>query len=190
MLPKTRRMSSSIFYLNSIVDFCMNVLVRFLFSCVVKIRNQIYRLKSSFRSGIHTKVAMRNGWVFELDVSSVAIWMFSRYELSIPVSAFKKTYLKRTKNCLFFMLLSVTTDMNKIQKRILVFIFFRSCFAILQLRVCFQYSIFLDCAILKKMFVYNNLRRCHKSAISTPKTHINKPSQWDSKILTMKYSKM
>ena len=176
MLPKTRRMSSSIFYLNSIVDFCMNVLVRFLFSCVVKIRNQIYRLKSSFRSGIHTKVAMRNGWVFELDVSSVAIWMFSRYELSIPVSAFKKTYLKRTKKCLFFMLLSVTTDMNKIQKKNFGFYF--------------QYSIFLDCAILKKMFVYNNLRRCHKSAIITPKTHINKPSQWDSKILTMKYSKM
>ena len=73
MLQKTKRMTNSIFYLNPLVDFFMNVSVRFLFSYVIKIRNQIYGLKSSSRSGIHPKVATKNGWVFQLDVSSLAI---------------------------------------------------------------------------------------------------------------------
>ena len=43
-----------------------------------------------------------------------------------------------------FMLLSVKTDMNKIQKKFFLFcIFFPFCFTILKLYVCFQYSIFI-----------------------------------------------
>ena len=60
------------------------------------------------RGGIHTKIATRNvlstflgGWVFQLNISSVAIWHF----------------LKSQTNRLFFILLSVKADLSKIQKK-------------------------------------------------------------------------
>ena len=56
----------------------------------------------------------------------------------------------------------------------LLCILFSSCFTILQLCVCFQYFIFLDCAILIK-YLYTMLSVAGKyTAIDTPKTHMNK----------------
>ena len=62
-------------------------------------------------------------------------------------------------------------------KEIFLFcILFRSCFAILQLCVCFQYPIFIDHAILKNLYILCSLSLV-KTAIYTPKVHMNKPSE-------------
>ena len=63
-------------------------------------------------------------------------------------------------------------------RQILFCIFFRSCFAILQLRVFFfffffQYTIFIDCTILIKCFVQRSPSLEKKPAIHTPKTFMN-----------------
>ena len=39
-------------------------------------------------------------------------------------------------------------------------------------------------------FSYNALPRWQKTGMHTPKTHMNKPSEWESTILTLKYSKI
>ena len=60
-------------------------------------------------------------------------------------------------------------------KEIFLFcIFFPSCFAILKLCVCFQYSIFLDCAILRKC-LYTTLPVAGKKQL-----HIHQRRIWTS----------
>ena len=94
-----------------------------------------WKIMFSFRGGIYTKVATRNVISTFVFFSSSAFhpWQFDTFWNPF-LHAFnsKNGHEQDSKEIFLFCIL------------------FRSCFAILQLCVCFQYPIFIDHAILKK----------------------------------------
>ena len=122
-----------------------------------------WKIMFSFRGGIYTKVATRNVISTFVFFSSSAFhpWQFDTFWNPF-------LYAFNSKN-----------GHEQDSKEIFLFcILFRSCFAILQLCVCFQYPIFIDHAILKNLYILCSLSLV-KIAIHTPKVHMNKPSEWE-----------
>ena len=120
-----------------------------------------WKIMFSFRGGIYTKVATRKVISTFVFFSSSAFhpWQFDTFW-----NPFLYAFSSKNRH-------------EQDSKEIFLFCFlFRSCFALLQLCVYFQYPIFIDHAILKKS-LYSMLSVAGKKAIHTPKVHMNKPSE-------------
>ena len=123
----------------------------------MRVEGEIYADIESYidviRGGIHTKVATRNvkrhldvcGWVGFLDRC------FTRGNLTL--------FEIRNKSFVLYAFISKNRHKQNSKKVSLFCIFFPHCLSILQLCVYFQYSIFLDCAILRK-WITKYLNNC------------------------------